>query len=227
MSRILVVEDDELLNGGICFNLQSGGHEPIPVYDLKDAEEWVKNQKIDLILLDVNLPDGNGFDFADKIKNYNQKPLIFMTAHELDEEVMRGFDLGADDYITKPFNVKIAMQRIQAVLRRSKGEAKTNVYQCGNLTIDFESHVVTKKEERLTLTPTEFKLLHVFVKNPKTALTRTLLLEKLWDSEGNFVDEHTLTINISRLRAKIADEQYKYIKTIYGLGYQWIGDEDE
>lgn len=227
MSRILVVEDDELLNGGICFNLQSSGHEPLPVYDLKSAEGFVKAQNIDLILLDVNLPDGNGFDFAERIRHYNQKPLIFLTAHELDEEVMRGFDLGADDYITKPFHIKIAMQRIQAVLRRSSGEAKTNVYECGHLRIDFESHTVTKSGEKLTLTPTEFKLLQVFVKNPGAALTRTLLLEKLWDSEGNFVDEHTLTINISRLRSKIGDGDYNYIKTIYGMGYQWIGDSHE
>lgn len=227
MSKILVVEDDELLNGGICFNLQSAGHEPVPAYDLKSAQPHVKAQDIDLILLDVNLPDGNGFDFAEKIRGYNQKPLIFMTAHELDEEVMRGFDLGADDYITKPFNVKIAMQRIGAVLRRSAGEAKSSVYQCGNLSVDFERHTVTKSGEKLTLTPTEFKLLQVFVKNPNAALTRTLLLEKLWDNEGNFVDEHTLTINISRLRAKIADDQYKYIKTIYGMGYQWTGESNE
>ncbi len=227
MSKILVVEDDELLNGGICFNLQNEGYEPIPVYDLKSAQGYVKSQNIDLILLDVNLPDGNGFDFAEKIKNYNQKPLIFMTAHELDEEIMRGFHLGADDYITKPFNVKIAMQRIHAVLRRSSGREKTDIYQCGNLTIDFENHTVAKCGEKLTLTPTEFKLLYVFVKNPNTALTRTLLLEKLWDNEGNFVDEHTLTINISRLRSKISDDQYKYIKTIYGMGYQWIGEMDE
>lgn len=227
MSKILVVEDDELLNGGICFNLQNNGHEPIPVYNLRDAFLWIKEQKIDLILLDVNLPDGNGFDFADRIRNFNQKPLIFMTAHELDDEIMRGFELGADDYITKPFNVKIAMQRINAVLRRSGSAPQSNIYHCGNLTIDFEGHTVAKNGERLMLTPTEFKLLYVFVKNPGMALTRNLLLEKLWNSEGNFVDEHTLTINISRLRAKISDEHYKYIKTIYGMGYQWIGDSNE
>lgn len=227
MSRILVVEDDQLMNGGICFNLQSCGHEPVPAYDLKSAEAYIKAQDIDLILLDVNLPDGNGFDFARQMKDYNEKPLIFMTAHELDEEIMTGFELGADDYITKPFNIKIAMQRIQAVLRRAGGTAKTNVYKCGHLTVDFESHTVTKNGEKLMLTPTEYKLLYVFVKNPKAALTRNLLLEKLWDSEGNFVDEHTLTINISRLRAKIADQNYKYIKTIYGMGYRWIGEADE
>lgn len=105
MSRILVIEDDQLLNGGLCFNLQNAGYETIPVYDLKNAYPVVKSQKFDLMLLDVNLPDGNGFDFAREIQGFNQKPLIFLTAHELDEEVVEGFSLGADDYITKPFNV--------------------------------------------------------------------------------------------------------------------------
>lgn len=141
--------------------------------------------------------------------------------------VVEGFDLGADDYITKPFNVKIAMRRIDAVLRRTGPEKGPSVYRCGNLAVDFEGRTVTKNGRRLMLTPTEYKLLYIFVKNPGTALTRNLLLEKLWDNEGNFVDEHTLTINISRLRAKIADDTYKYIKTIYGMGYQWIGEANE
>ena len=227
MSRILVIEDDQLLNGGLCFNLQNAGYETIPVYDLKNAYPVVKSQKFDLMLLDVNLPDGNGFDFAREIQGFNQKPLIFLTAHELDEEVVEGFSLGADDYITKPFNVQIAMQRIQAVLRRTMGKKEEHLYRCGNLVIDFETRIVTKSGEKLSLTPTEFKLLYVFVKNENMALTRNLLLEKLWDREGNFVDEHTLTINISRLRAKIKDAQYKYIKTLYGMGYQWIGAQNE
>ena len=226
MKKVLVIEDDEMLNAGMCFNIQKEGHEPISVMDLTSAEPYIKNQEIDLILLDVNLPDGNGFDFTKKISEYNQKPLIFLTAHELDDEVIKGFELGADDYITKPFNLKIAMQRINAVLRRSDGFPKTTVYSCGNLHVDFDTHTVKNTEEIIHLTPTEYKLLYTFVKNPNIALTRSLLLEKLWDSEGNFVDEHTLTINISRLKNKIADDQYTYIKTIYGMGYQWIGDKN-
>ena len=221
MSRILVIEDDQLLNGGLCFNLQNAGYETMPVYALKNAYPVVKSQKFDLMLLDVNLPDGNGFDFAREIQGFNQKPLIFLTAHELDKEVMEGFSAGADDYITKPFNIQIA------VLRRTMGKKEEHLYRCGNLVIDFETRTVTKSGEKLSLTPTEFKLLYVFVKNENMALTRNLLLEKLWDSEGNFVDEHTLTINISRLRAKIKDAQYKYIKTLYGMGYQWIGAQNE
>lgn len=227
MIKVLVVEDDEMINAGICFNLQKEGYEPIPAYDLAGAEPLIKAQDVDLILLDVNLPDGNGFDFAKKMQEYNRKPLIFVTAHELDDDILEGFQLGADDYITKPFNIKIAMQRINAVLRRSEGRAAGGAFACGNLVIDFETHTLKKNGETVLLTPTEYKLLYVFVKNPNIALTRSLLLEKLWDNEGNFVDEHTLTINISRLRSKIADDEYNYIKTIYGMGYQWIGDAHE
>ena len=150
MSRILVIEDDQLLNGGLCFNLQNAGYETIPVYNLENAYPMVKSQKFDLMLLDVNLPDGNGFDFAREIRGFNQKPLIFLTAHELDEEVMEGFALGADDYITKPFNVQIAMQRVQAVLRRTMGKKEEHLYRCGNLVIDFETRTVIKSYCQLT-----------------------------------------------------------------------------
>lgn len=113
-------------------------------------------------------------------------------------------------------------------MRRCEGDDTVEkVLQCGNLAVDFESHTVKKHGKLLTLTPTEFKLLHRFCLNPGQVLTRQILLEKLWDQDGNFVDEHTLTINISRLRAKIADEEYAYIKTIYGVGYKWIGESHE
>ena len=141
--------------------------------------------------------------------------------------MIRGFEAGADDYITKPFNIKILMQRMEAILRRCRKEEKNMVYCCKNLQVDFASMTVRKGGKPLTLTPTEFKLLQAFCRNPGQVLTREMLLDKLWDSEGNFVDEHTLTINISRLRSKISDEKNSYIKTIYGMGYQWTEGEDE
>jgi DNA-binding response OmpR family regulator len=118
------------------------------------------------------------------------------------------------------------MQRVHAILRRCQ-EAEEKIYRCGNLEIDFKNYIVKKNDKALTLTPTEYKLLFQFCKNPGNVLTRQILLEELWDKNENYVDEHTLTINISRLRAKIADEKYVYIKTIYGLGYQWIGEGHE
>ena len=207
MKRILVIEDDEMLNAGLCYNLQMEGFEAAPAFGAKTTRKLWKEKSFDLILLDGNLPDGDGFAVSREIRKESN---------------------GADDYITKPFNIKIVIQRIKAILRRCEGDDTLDkVLQCGNLAVDFESHTVKKHGKLLTLTPTEFKLLHRFCLNPGQVLTRQILLEKLWDQDGNFVDEHTLTINISRLRAKIADEEYAYIKTIYGVGYKWIGESHE
>lgn len=221
--KILVIEDDEMLNAGICFHLQKRAMEAESAYDLKAAKELMKTYKPDLILLDVNLPDGNGFQFAKHELQRSNIPFIFLTAHNLDDEMIDGFRLGADDYITKPFNIKLAIERIDAVLRRC-GDIKTDTYKCGNLTIDFTNRTISKNGLPLSLTPTEFSLLQCFCDRKNQVLTKGVLLENVWDSKGNFVDEHTLTINISRLRNKIEDETFKYIKTIYGMGYQWIGE---
>ena len=227
MDKILIIDDDEMLNAGVCFHLEKGGRQPVPAYDLKTAEAVLKKDTIALILLDVNLPDGDGISFARKIREKTNTPIIFLTAQDMDEDMIRGFEAGADDYITKPFNIKILMQRMEAILRRCRKEEKNMVYCCKNLQVDFASMTVRKGGKPLTLTPTEFKLLQAFCRNPGQVLTREMLLDKLWDSEGNFVDEHTLTINISRLRSKISDEKNSYIKTIYGMGYQWTEGEDE
>lgn len=228
MKRILVIEDDEMLNAGLCYNLQMEGFEAAPAFGAKTAKKLWKEKSFDLILLDGNLPDGDGFAVSREIRKESKVPIVFLTARDMDEDMIEGFENGADDYITKPFNIKIVIQRIKAILRRCEGDDTVEkVLQCGNLAVDFESHTVKKHGKLLTLTPTELKLLHRFCLNPGQVLTRQILLEKLWDQDGNFVDEHTLTINISRLRAKIADEEYAYIKTIYGVGYKWIGESHE
>ncbi len=179
-------------------------------------EEW------DLLLLDVNLPDGDGFSFAGRIRKQQDIPIIFLTAKDMDTDMMTGFENGADDYVTKPFHVQILIQRIRAVLNRyTAGKRQESRKKAGNLEVDLKAYKVWKKGEELILTPTEFKLLRKFLENPDIVLTRGVLLEELWDKERDFVDEHTLTIFVSRLRSKIADEEYQYIQTIYGTGYQW------
>lgn len=224
MEKILVIEDDELLNSGLCFHLQKAGYHAMPAYCLEQAASFIE-QQWSLFLLDINLPDGNGLSFAKKIRQKSMTPIVFLTAKDMDEDMISGFDAGADDYITKPFNIKILMQRIQAILRRCEPKNTECPISFGELTIDFETMEVKKGNSLLFLTPTEFKLLKIFCKNPKQVLTRKLLLEKLWDQDGNFVDEHTLTINISRLRKKIENDSDTYIKTVYGMGYQWIKEE--
>ena len=228
MSKILIVDDDKEIASLIGDSLYDEGYETLLAYDGEIALEKVSNNlDLEMIILDIMMPKVDGLEVCRKIREKVSCPIIFVSAKSRTLDTVLGLEIGADDYITKPFNVEIAMQRINAVLRRVEGIAKTSVYVCGNLYIDFDTHMVKKSGEIIHLTPTEYKLLYTFVKNPNIALTRSLLLEKLWDNEGNFVDEHTLTINISRLKSKISDDQYTYIKTIYGMGYQWIGDSND
>lgn len=220
MYNILVIEDDEMLNAGICFNIQNNNWQTISSYNIKDAKNIIKESKVDLILLDVNLPDGNGFEFSKIIKEKFNIPFVFLTAHNLDNEVLKGLELGADDYITKPFNIKILLKKIELILNRNSSEISE--FSIKDLVINFEARTVKKAGRIIYLTPTEFDLLQVFVKNKSMVLTRQILLEKLWDCKENFVDEHTLTLNISRLRSKLDRENDKYIKTIYGIGYKLV-----
>lgn len=224
MIKVLVIEDDEILNSGLCYNLQKREIIPCSAFGIEEARQILAGERVDLILLDVNLPDGNGFQFAENVIAEHSIPFIFLTAHNLEDEMIKGLRLGADDYITKPFSIRVLMEKIQAVLRRCAAAETPEVYQYGNLTIDIRNRIVKKGGEMLSLTPTEFELLRVFCENREQILTKEILLEHIWDSKGNFVNEHTLTLNISRLRSKIADENHDYIKTIYGLGYKWMGE---
>ena len=226
--KVLIIEDEANIRSFIGAILESNGYQVLMGATCAQGRMMFSSHCPDLVLLDLGLPDEDGTAFIRTVRESGGgAPILVLSARSDERDKIEALDLGANDYITKPFNVQIAMQRIQAVLRRTMGNKEEHIYRCGNLVIDFETRTVTKSGEKLALTPTEFKLLYVFVKNENMALTRNLLLEKLWDSEGNFVDEHTLTINISRLRAKIKDAQYKYIKTLYGMGYQWIGVQNE
>lgn len=225
MKRILVVEDDMMLNSGLCYNLELDHYQAVFAYDTAMALEKIKDEPFDLIVLDVNLPDGSGFDLCKKIKAIQEVPIVFLTARDLESDVMAGFELGADDYITKPFNINIFRKKVAVILKRSGKSVDKDIYVCGELTIDFDKMVAVVKGESVIFTPTEYKMLRIFTNNPNILLTRQILLEKLWDYESNFVDEHTLTVNINRLRSKIETEDKKYIKTVYGMGYLWAGDK--
>ena len=200
MQTVLVVEDDEMLNAGICFNIQNINLQALSAQSIAEAKKLIQENKIDLVLLDVNLPDGNVFEFSKVIKEQKNLPFIFLTAHNLDDEILKGLELGADDYITKPFNIKILLKKIDLILNRN--QVKKDVFTIKDLIINFEDRTVKKSGETIYLTPTEFDLLQVFVKNK------------------SIVDEHTLTLNISRLRSKLDKENDKYIETIYGVGYK-------
>lgn len=222
--RILVVEDDHLLNNTLCYNLSAAGYEVDAALTKSVAERFCRKQEYDLIVLDINLPDGNGFDFCRDIKESRpDTAVIFLTANDMESDMLKGYELGADDYVTKPFPISVFQKKVAALLSRMKKMAGGDCYNDGNLLIDFAEMTATQDGESISFTPMEYRLLKILIKNPRTVLTRQILLEKLWDIDGNFVDEHALTSTISRIRSKIENPDHAYIKTVYGMGYMWIG----
>lgn len=224
--RILVVEDDLALSAGLCFELDASGYLTLAAYNCKKAQQFLKRDHFDLVILDVNLPDGNGFDLCREAKTIMPElPVIFLTANDLEQDVLNGFDLGADDYITKPFNIQILKRRVEVALRRGAAIAKNadDCYEDGFLHLDFQSLAAIRNGEKLAITPNEYKLLRLLIANAGNIVTRQLLLEKLWDYAGNYIDDHTLTVTMNRLRSKIEDADHSYIKTVRGMGYIWIG----
>ncbi len=227
MKKILLVEDDALLNKTLTYNLISEGYDTVSALNADTAAEALARTEFDLVLLDINLPDGNGYDLCRLIKPENPDTLvIFLTANDQESDQIRGYEAGAVDYITKPFSIEALLRKIRAMFAMLEHRGLTkDFYNDGRLFLDFSEQSSTLNGKPLTLSPMEYKMLHLFCKNPKQILTRRRLLERLWDAEENYVDEHTLTTSISRIRGKIEAEGDTYIKTIYGMGYQWMGGE--
>ncbi|NBH83020.1 DNA-binding response regulator [bacterium C-53] len=227
--KILVIEDDLALNAGLCFELDSSGYLTVAAYNCQKARKFLECDRFDLVILDVNLPDGNGFDLCREVKAlYPKLPVIFLTANDLEQDVLEGFDLGAEDYVTKPFNMKILLRRVEVALRRvgaSQTEASAKRWSDGYLALDFTALTAQRGGETLSITPNEYKLLRSLTENAGNILTRQILLERLWDSGGNFIDDHTLTVTMNRLRAKIEDDSHVYIQTVRGMGYIWKGTQ--
>lgn len=232
MKTILIIEDDRELSQGICYALQKEAYTPVSAYSLKEAKTIFSKNKADLILLDVNLPDGEGFSFCQWVKGQEKGaaiPVLFLTARDLEEDALQGYELGADDYITKPFSMKILLKKIDVGLKRAQGAAAPETQRSGSLgfddgflRIDFDRAKVEAGGKECSITPTEFRLLRQMVENKGKLLTYSVLLERLWDSAGQFVDKHALAVNVNRLRRKIEDKDHKYISNVYGMGYQWL-----
>lgn len=222
--KILVVEDDRLLNTTLCYNLSAAGYVVDTALNRAVASQLCEKQDYDLIVLDVNLPDGNGFDFCREVKERRpDTAVIFLTANDMESDMLRGFELGADDYVTKPFPMNVFQKKVSALLARIRRQSGGDCYNDGNLFINFSEMTAKLAGETIYFTPMEYRLLKIFTKNPQIVLIRQVLLEKLWDIDGNFVDEHALTAAISRIRNKIETDGVPYIKTVYGMGYMWIG----
>lgn len=222
--KLLVVEDDRLLNSTLCYNLSMAGYRVDAALTKTAADQLCEKQDYDLIVLDINLPDGNGFDFCQRIKERRpDTAVIFLTANDMESDMLKGFELGADDYVTKPFPISVFRKKVSALLARIQKQTGGDFYSDGVLSINFSEMTAALAGEPVVFTPLEYRLLKVLVKNPQIVLTRQVLLEKLWDADGNFVDEHALTAAISRVRGKIEVNGLQYIKTVYGMGYMWIG----
>lgn len=222
--RILVVEDDKLLNNTLCYNLSIAGYDVDSAMTKREAVQFFTEEKYVLVVLDVNLPDGNGFDLCGEIKKNNSDiAVIFLTARDLESDQLKGFELGADDYVTKPFPMSVFQKKVSALLSRIQKQNNNDCYDDGNLFINFSDMSATLAGEDISFTAMEYRILKILTSNMQIVLTRRILLEKLWDVDENFVDEHALTCAISRIRGKIETDNFQYIKTVYGMGYMWIG----
>lgn len=224
MMKVLIVEDDKVLNHTLAYNLISAGYQVTSTYNYKEADRELELSHVNLIILDVNLPDGNGFDLCKKWRNRIDTPIIFLTANDLESDMLKGFELGAEDYVTKPFLISVFLKKIAVFMKRNSGSTEKRIYDDKNLMIDFLERKASLDGNAIDLSNNEYNLLYILMKNSRMVLTRRLLLEKLWDCNENFVDENALTMVISRIRTKIDTMEKKHIKTIYGMGYQWIGE---
>lgn len=225
MQKILYVEDDLSLIDGLQYTLEASGYMVDNAKTVKEALALFRKNTYDLLLLDVTLPDGTGFDVCKAVRNSSTVPIIFLTASDQEISIVRGLDMGADDYITKPFKLNELLSRIKAILRRSLQFSKADTFlEANGIRVDTAERLVWKNDEPLDLPLVEYKLLCLFMQNPNHLMPREMILDRMWDGNGNFVDDNTLSVYIRRLRNKIEDtpNQPKYLLTERGIGYKWV-----
>ena len=219
MKRILIIEDDEAIRAGLCRSLASDTMEAVGAEDLASAAQRINAQQFDLLLLDCNLPDGNGIDFCRELMRRMTIPVIFLTVRDSEIDEVAAFRAGACDYVKKPFSLMVLRERIAALLERT--EKRSDLYADRRYRFDFTSLDFFVDGERVYLGSTEYKLLAVLVKNAGNVLSRAALTDALWEG-GEELNENALSVTVSRLRGRLGE---KSISTIYGLGYMWVGDK--
>ncbi len=219
--NIFVLEDDEAIGIGLSYSLENEGYTVTVEKTVASAKSAIAKGSFDLYILDLTLPDGNGYEICKLIKSMGDYPVIFLTAYDDEINVVTGFDLGADDYISKPFRVRELMARIKSVLRRYSKDSNDGKIKIDNLLINTNEAKVYLDGEEVILTAMEYRLLLSFVNNRGVVLSRQRLLEDIWDVGGDFVNDNTLTVYIKRLRDKLDSDPNnpKFIKTIRGMGY--------
>lgn len=228
MSKIFFVEDDLSLISGLSFALKKQGYEVDNARTIDEAEKLWQNNKYDLAILDISLPDGSGYQLCEKIRLNSKIPIIFLTAADEETDIIMGLDMGADDYITKPFKLAVFLSKVNAILRRSNDfNQKNTVLNSNGISVNLLNGEVTKNGETLNLTSGEYKLLCLFMENPNIILSQEQILGKLWDSNNDYIDNSTLTVYIRRLRKKVEDDPSNptNIVTLRRMGYKWnVGD---
>lgn len=217
--KILVVEDEEVIAAGLAYSLEQEGYEAAIAHTVKEACSCMEQDSFDLYLLDLTLPDGSGYDICKQVKSRFDVPVIFLTAFDDEINVVMGLELGADDYIYKPFRLKELLARVKTVLRRYHREDASGTIVFKNLKVLTKEAKVFLGQEEILLTAMEYRLLLVLLQNKGIVLSRNNLLENLWDVDGDFVNDNTLTVYIKRLRAKLNDTDETYIRTVRGRGY--------
>ena len=220
MTKILLVEDDSQIAAYLGELLRAEGFDTQIAGSKKEASECLLIQAFDLVLLDVSLPDGNGFSICAEVKREYEIPVVFLTASGDEYSVVAGLDMGADDYIAKPFRPRELISRIRSVLRRCKKEQR--ILSCGDLRVNVSSATVTKGEKELFLSALEYRLLLLLLQNKGQILTRNQLLEEIWDASGEYVNDNTLSVYMKRLREKIEEnpQSPRLLHTIRGIGYR-------
>lgn len=222
MQKILLLEDDTTLGNGIRLALQSPSVQLTLCRTLTQAQNALAQNNYDLLILDINLPDGSGLELLEQIRQSSNLPVILLTANDMEMDVVTGLESGADDYITKPFSLAILRARVNAQLRRGTS-TKTSCIEIGRFQFDFDRMEFRKDGQIIELSKTEQKLLRILVENRGQTLPRTTLVDRIWTDGAEYVDENALSVTVKRLRDKLEDtpSSPQYLKTVYGIGYTW------
>lgn len=219
-TQILLLEDDPFLRDGITTLLTRSGYGVTAVATIREAEKALERDLFSLAILDVLLPDGNGLALFRRMRERGVAiPILCLTACDEESDIVAGLDAGADDYVTKPFRTQVLLARVRALLRRSE----TKTFEDGDLFVDFDGMLVRRSGKPVYLTPTEFQILRCLLQNSGVIVTRDTLLRRIWDDGGNFIDNNTLSVHVSRLREKIGPG---HIATVRGVGYRWEVQEN-
>jgi len=223
MPNILIIEDDTALNNGIALSLRQDSYVLSQAFTMQQARHHLEQHQVDLVLLDINLPDGSGFELCRQIRETSSMPIIFLTANDMEVDIVTGLELGGDDYITKPFSLMVLRARVSALLRRAGAASSVDRLVIDHFIFDFGNMQFYCNGQEVLLSKTEQKLLKLLINNRGITLSRALLVDRIWTDGAEYVDENALSVAISRLRSKLerSPAHPEYIHTVYGTGYLW------